>query len=92
MLCSIPAEEFYSIAEDFRVKYEHLYELALDRAVEDRARRMLAEDESRELGVTRQGEERDWNREDEIVTRNHAIEIDKDRQTLPGRRFTLENE
>ena len=92
MLCSIPAEEFYSIAKDFRVKYEHLYELALERAVEDRARRMLAEDESRELGVTRQGEERVWNREDEIITRDHAIEIDKDRQLLPGRRFTLENE
>ena len=92
MLCSIPAEEFNSIAEDFRVKYEHIYELALELAVEDRARRMLAEDESRDLIVTRQEVERDWNREDEIISRDHAIEIDKDRQPLPGRRFKLENE
>ena len=54
--------------------------------------KISAEDESRELIVIRQEEERLWNREDEIITRAHTIEIDKDRQTLPGRRFTLENE
>lgn len=92
MLCSIPAEEFFSIAEDFRAKYEELYELAIDRADQDRARRMATEDAGRVLTITRQEEERAWNREDELVTRAHTIEIDKDRHTLPGRRFTLENE
>jgi len=92
MLCSIPADEFYSIAEDFRLKYEDLYALAIERAEQDRDRRMQAEEASRLLTVTRQEEERAWNREDEIVTRAHTIEIDKDRHGLPGRRFTLENE
>lgn len=92
MLCSIPADEFYSIAEDFRAKYEELYELALDRAEQDRDRRMEAEENDRQLTVTRQEEERSWNREDEIITRAHTINIDKDRHALPGRRFSLESE
>jgi hypothetical protein len=92
MLCSIPADEFYSIAEDFRAKYEELYVLAIDRADENRGRRMDAEEADRALTITRQEEERAWNREDEVVTRAHTIEIDKDRHDLPGRRFTLETE
>ena len=92
MLCSIPADEFYSIAESFRNKYEDMYNLALERAESDRLRRIAFEDESRKITIERQESERKWNREDELVTRAHAIEIDKDRQDLPGRRFTLEDE
>ncbi|MDP7006559.1 MAG: hypothetical protein QF718_10170 [Phycisphaerales bacterium] len=92
MLCSIPAEEFYNVAEDFRTKYEDMYSTAIDRADQDRARRIAAEESGRDLTVARQDEERAWNREDEIVTRQHTIELDKDRHGLPGRRFTLENE
>ncbi|MBT5365372.1 MAG: hypothetical protein HOI88_02800 [Phycisphaerae bacterium] len=88
MLCSIPADEFYSIAEDFREKYETLYTLSLERAELDRTRRIQFEDESRGITISRQDEERAWNREDEVVTRAHTIEIDKDRHLLPGRRFT----
>lgn len=92
MLCSIPAVEFYSIAEDFRGKYEDLYELSLERTQQDRMRRISIEDENRLISIERQNEEREWNRDDEIITRAHTIEIDKDRQALPGRRFTLEKE
>jgi hypothetical protein len=92
MLCSIPAEEFYSIAEDFREKYQELYELAVERADQNRTRRIQDEDANRALTITRQEEERDWNRKDEEVTRQHTIGIDKDRHELPGRRFTLESE
>ena len=92
MLCSIPSEEFYSIAEDFREKYQELYELAIERADQDRTRRMQDEDANRALTITRQEEDRDWNRKDEEVTRQHTIGIDKDRHALPGRRFTLESE
>jgi len=92
MLCSIPANEFYQIAEDFREKYEAEYTLAKLRSEEDRNRRIQAEDESRLITLERQSEEREWNREDEIVTRSHTIQIDRDRNYLPGRRFTLESE
>ncbi len=92
MLCSIPAEEFYEVAQDFRDKYENMYTTALERADDDRDRRIDAETEGRALTITRQDEERAWNREDEIVTRAHTIELDKDRHGLPGRRFTLEEE
>lgn len=92
MLCSIPADEFYSIAENFRDKYEDMYNIAVERAEFDRLRRIAIEDETREITLDRQREEREWNRDDEHVTRAHAIEIDKDRHDLPGRRFTLEDE
>ena len=92
MLCSIPAEEFYEVAQDFRDKYENMYTTALERADDDRDRRIDSETEGRALTITRQDEERAWNREDEIVTRAHTIELDKDRHGLPGRRFTLEEE
>jgi hypothetical protein len=69
MLCSIPAEEFYSIAELFRERNNDFYERALDR----------------------QEKQREWNREDEIATLKHTMEINKDRETIPGRRFTLED-
>ncbi|MBT4530877.1 MAG: hypothetical protein HOC27_06690 [Phycisphaerae bacterium] len=92
MLCSIPAAEFYAIAEDFREKYETQYDLAQMRSDQDRTRRMTAEDEARLITIQRQDEERAWNREDENVTRAHTIEIDKDRHYLPGRRFTVESE
>ena len=92
MLCSIPVDEFYEIAEDFRNKYEDQYELAQLRAEEDRNRRITAENEARIITLERQTEERAWNREDELVTRAHTIELDKDRHVIPGRRFTLETE
>jgi hypothetical protein len=66
--------------------------LAVERAEFDRLRRISFEDEARIITIERQELEREWNREDELVTRAHAIEIDKDRQDLPGRRFTLEDE
>ena len=69
MLCSIPADEFYSIAELFRERNNDFYERALDR----------------------QEKQREWNREDEIATLKHTMEINKDRETIPGRRFTLED-
>ena len=91
MLCSIPAEEFYSIAEKFRERYDDFYETALDRSMQNRDRRMEWETRARELSLSRQEEEREWNREDEIVTLQHTLEINKDRETIPGRRFTLED-
>ena len=91
MLCSIPAEEFYSIAEQFRERYDEFYMTALERAEQDRERRVQWEDANRDTVLSRQEEEREWNREDEIVTRAHTIEINKDRETIPGRRFTLED-
>ncbi len=91
MLCSIPAEEFYSIAEQFRERYDDFYATALERAEQDRERRIEWEDANRETILARQETEREWNREDELVTRAHTIEINKDREGLPGRRFTLED-
>ena len=90
MLCSIPADEFFSIAENFREKYEKLYDRALELTEEDRAARL--QDQTDERALTRENlqEERAWNREDEIVTLKHTIEINKDREDIPGRRFTIE--
>ena len=92
MLCSIPADEFYKIAEDFRDKYEEEYEVAKMRSDEDRIRRIKLENEARIITLQRQEQERVWNREDELVTRSHTIQIDRDRHYLPGRRFKLESE
>jgi len=87
LLCSIPREEFLLIANDFRSRYEDLYEMTLDWTIEDRSRRIDLETASRRGELERQAEERAWNREDEIVTRDHTITLDKDRHPMPGRRF-----
>jgi len=92
MLCSMPTTEFHDIAEDFRDKYEEQYEIALQRSEEDRERRIAEEVVRRQITRDREEEEREWNREDEEITRAHTIEINKDRETIPGRRFTLEKD
>jgi hypothetical protein len=87
LLCSIPRVEFLAIANDFRSRYEDLYEMTLDWTIEDRSRRIDLETASRRVELERQAEERAWNREDEIITRDHTITLDKDRHPMPGRRF-----
>lgn len=87
ILSSIPREEFSEIATEFRGRYEELYDMALDWTVEDRQRRVEWETNDRRTELERQAEERAWNREDEIITRDHTITLDKDRHPMPGRRF-----
>ncbi|MDG1837866.1 MAG: hypothetical protein P8I91_03590 [Phycisphaerales bacterium] len=87
LLCSIPREEFLSIATDFRSRYEDLYRMTLEWTIEDRSRRIDLETASRRVELDRQAEERAWNREDEIIARDHTITLDKDRHPMPGRRF-----
>ena len=76
------------IANGFRDRYEEIYDLSLARSEEDRDRRISYEDQSLRAELKRQDEERSWNREDEIITRDHTITLDKDRHPMPGRRFT----
>jgi hypothetical protein len=87
LLCSIPRAEFLAIANDFRERYEQLYDVTLEWTMEDRDRRIDWETASRQVELEWQAEERAWNREDEIVTRDHTITLDKDRHPMPGRRF-----
>jgi 5-methylcytosine-specific restriction endonuclease McrA len=88
ILCSIPREDYMLIANGFRDRYEEIYDLSLARSEEDRDRRISYEDQSLRAELKRQDEERSWNREDEIITRDHTITLDKDRHPMPGRRFT----
>jgi len=89
LLCSIPRAEFMTISGEFRDRYDDLYEKTLEWTIEDRDRRVDWEAEARMIDIKRQEEERAWNREDEIVTRDHTITLDKDRHPLPGRRFSV---
>jgi len=87
LLCSIPRAEFSGIATEFRGRYEELYDMTLEWTVEDRQRRVEWETNDRRTELEWKEEERAWNREDEIVTRDHTITLDKDRHPMPGRRF-----
>ena len=89
LLCSIPRAEFQEITQEFRGRYMELYDMALGWSVEDRTRRIAMEllDRKTELGWMEV--ERQWNREDEIIARDHTITLDKDRHPLPGRRFSI---
>lgn len=89
VLYSIPRDEFMRIADEFRSRFSSMYELSLDWMIDDRDRRIEWED--RYLGAELEWAqvERGWNRQDEIVARDHAITIDKDREQLPGRRFSV---
>ncbi len=89
ILCSIPRPEFLTIANEFRSRYEQLYEMTLGWTVEDRERRIDWETTDRRVELEWKQEERAWNREDEIVTRDHTITLDKDRHPMPGRRFSV---
>jgi len=88
ILCSIPREDYMSIAGDFRERYEELYDIGMARSEEDRSRRVEWEQDILRSQLKWQGEERAWNREDEIITRDHTITLDKDRHPMPGRRFS----
>jgi len=89
ILFSIPREEFGMLASEFRVRYETLLDRSLQLAEEDRLRRIELENRSMELQLLWQQQERDWNREDEVIARDHAIDLDLDRVHLPGRRFSV---
>ena len=88
LLCSIPRAEFMEIADEFRSRYGLLYDMTLEWTVEDRQRRIDWETNARRTELDWKQEERAWNREDEIITRDHTITLDKDRHPMPGRRFT----
>lgn len=87
MLCSIPRSDYMQIAGDFRGRYEELYDLSMSRSEEDRERRINHEQSILRAQLEWQAEERAWNREDEIIARDHTITLDKDRHPMPGRRF-----
>jgi len=89
LLCSIPRAEFMEIADEFRTRYDRLYEMTLEWTQEDRDRRIDWETNARRIELEWEREERAWNREDEVITRDHTITLDKDRHPLPGRRFTV---
>ena len=100
ILCSIPRDEFEQIAEEFRTRYNELYEVSMGWMLEDRERRLTWESRVMEMQLSWQDEERSWSRsdkemdrkwdrEDEQVARDHAISVDLDRQPLPRRRFTV---
>jgi hypothetical protein len=63
--------------------------MTLEWTVEDRQRRVEWETNDRRTELEWKEEERAWNREDEIVTRDHTITLDKDRHPMPGRRFSV---
>jgi hypothetical protein len=89
LLCSIPRSEFAEIAKEFRGRYEELYGMTLEWTVEDRQRRIEWETNDRRAELEWKEEERAWNREDEIISRDHSITLDKDRHPMPGRRFRV---
>ena len=89
ILCSMPQAEFDIIADQFRSTFNELYTQAKALAQADRNRRMQWEDTMLKTQLTWQLEERKWNRADEEIARNHAVGLDKDREALPGRRFTV---
>jgi len=89
ILFSIPREEFGMLASEFRVRYEGLLDRAMALAEADRARRIEWENKTMELQLQWQLQEREWNREDETIARDHAIGLDFDRIHMPGRRYTV---
>ena len=89
VLSSIPRDEFELIVKEFREKYQALYVKALARIEQDRDRRVKFEDIRIQKELSWQESEREWNREDELNALEHARELDKDRETLPGRRLKL---
>ena len=89
VLSSIPRDEFELIVKEFREKYQALYVKALARIEQDRDRRVKLEDIKIQTELSWQESEREWNREDEVKALEHARELDKDRETLPGRRLKL---
>lgn len=88
VLCSIPRSEFMKIADEFRTRYEELYQLTIERNESDRTRRIVLEDLVITTELKYQAEERKWNRADEELALDHAVTLDKDRERMPGRRFT----
>ena len=88
ILFSIPRTDYMQIAGEFRSRYDELYDLSMARSEEDRARRVSYEENLLRAQLKWQEEERRWNREDELVSRDHTITLDKDRHPLPGRRFS----
>lgn len=89
VLSSIPEKEFDSIVDEFRGKYQALYAKALERIEQDRNRRIELENLKIKSEMEWQKTERAWNRADELKALDHARELDKDREPLPGRRFKL---
>jgi hypothetical protein len=87
VLFSIPREEFAMIASEFRIRFESLFNQAMEFALADRARRIEWEQVEMELQLQWQKEERAWNREDERAALEHARMVDLDRIHFPGRRF-----
>lgn len=91
ILCAIPRSEFMKIADEFRSRYESLYQTAIERIDADRDRRIILEDAKIKQELEWQAEERRWNRDDELTALDHMRELDKDREPLPGRRFRVTN-
>jgi len=91
MLCSISTEEFYKIAETFREQYQDLYLASTIRAEEDRERRISDEDNIRQTILTRQDEERDWEKEIQLLKLKYNTDINQSRLGLRVRRFNVEN-
>ena len=89
VLFSIPREEFAMIASEFRVRYEGLFNQAMEWSLADRARRIAWEETEMKLQLDWQKEERSWNREDERAALEHARMVDLDRIHFPGRRFGI---
>jgi len=89
ILCSLPRDDYMRISEEFRGRYVELYDLTMSRSEEDRSRRIAYEEEALKLQLQWQQEERAWNREDELLLRDHTITLDKDRHPMPGRRFSV---
>ena len=87
ILASVSVDDYNAMVESMRSTYAGLMESAAMWATEDRARRMAWEDESRKIMIARAEEDREDDREDEIYVLEHAGTIDKDRETMPGRRF-----
>ena len=89
VLCSMPESEFQQIADQFRMSYQELYKQTLAALATDRSRRVKWEDTVLQTQLQWQAQEREWNRADELVSRDHTISLDKDREPLPGRRFSV---
>ena len=88
ILYSMPREEFLLATARLEAQWGELQELAVGIAMaenEQNLRRRAAESDA---AIKAMAEDRQWARDDAIVSRDHSMAVDSDRRGLPGRRFT----
>ena len=92
ILYSMPRETFLEATNRLQSQWEELHELAVSIAMAENDHEMRLLVAQHELMLKERVEDRQWEREDETMARDHLLSVDRDRHSLPGRRFAPQSD